>query len=170
MTTGMTIRHAETKDIASITRILNHYILHTTSSYMEQELTEVEMLSRFEQMAPLKLFFVAQEQDGSLAGFAYAGRFRPQSAWRILETTIYLNPESKGRGIGRLLYDRLLGSVRERGDIPGLVAMITLENEHSIRFHESYGFRLTGKWEHCAYKFDRWCGTGSWYLTFPVAQ
>lgn len=29
-------------------------------------------------------------------------------------------------------------------------------NDASVRFHERMGFRFVGKFERCAYKFDRW--------------
>lgn len=167
MTTGMTIRPATPADIPAITRIINHYILHTTASYMEEALSEEQMLARYRQIVPAHPFLVAGNEHGELAGFTYAGRFRPQSAWRVLETTIYLEPGLEGRGIGRELYKRLLSLAREDTAISGLVAMISLDNETSIRFHESFGFELTGKWEDCAFKLGRWCGTGSWYLPFP---
>ena len=48
-------------------------------------------------------YFVA-EDDGAVAGYAYAGPFRPRPAYRfIVEDSIYVAPEAKGRGIGRAL-------------------------------------------------------------------
>lgn len=45
------------------------------------------------------------EQNGQIVGYAYAGQFkeRPAYDWAV-ETTIYVQEDWKGRGVGRALY------------------------------------------------------------------
>ena len=41
---------------------------------------------------------------GGILGYAYAGPYRPRSAYRFtVEDSIYLDPKATGRGIGRKL-------------------------------------------------------------------
>lgn len=165
------IRKAREEDIPSITRIFNHYVSSSTASYVEVELTEEEMLAKFRLTVDSYPYFVTEDDDdGRVTGFAYANRFRPQSAWKLLETTIYLDPHSVSQGMGKVLYSRLISELEQYEDVAGLVAMISLENEGSISFHEAMGFKLTGKWERCARKFGRWLGTGSWVYSFKRAD
>ena len=49
------------------------------------------------------------EIGGAVAGYAYAGPYRPRPAYRFsVENSIYIAPETHRRGIGRVLLDRLI--------------------------------------------------------------
>ena len=53
--------------------------------------------------------FLVAECDGVIAGYAYAGLYRPRPAYRFtVEDSIYLHPDHLRKGIGRLLLDELI--------------------------------------------------------------
>lgn len=156
------IRPAEERDIPQVTAIYNHYVLHSTATYAEEPVSEEYMTAKYRHLKGTLPFFVAEDGDGSISGFAYADRFRPQSAWKLWETTIYMKPGTNGRGVGTLLYGQLIAFARQSPDVIGLTAIVSLDNQASIRFHEKSGFELVGKWENCARKFGRLTGSGSW--------
>ena len=54
--------------------------------------------------------------DDEVAGYCYAHAWKERAAYRYtLETTVYLSPGYKGKGIGRLLMERLIEECRAGG-------------------------------------------------------
>ncbi len=52
---------------------------------------------------------MAVDEAGLVLGYAYASAFRLRSAYRFLvEDSIYLSPDARGKGIGRVLLDDLI--------------------------------------------------------------
>ena len=45
--------------------------------------------------------YLVAEMPAGIAGYAYAGPFRPRPAYRfIVENSVYVAPEAKGQGVG----------------------------------------------------------------------
>lgn len=167
MEADQVIRAATPADAAAIAAIGNDYILNTTATFAEEALTEADILEKLRLAAAGGFpWLVATKPDGRIAGYASAGRFRPQNGWKLAECSIYLAPEATGRGIGRALYTRLLDDLRRDGRMVGAMAVITMENTDSIRFHEAFGFELTVVWRRSGFKLGRWCDGGVWMLRF----
>lgn len=104
------------------------------------------------------------EEDGAVAGYAYAGTFRARPAYRFtVETTVYVHAAHRGRGAGRALYAALLGALRLQG-FRRAVGGITLPNAASVALHESAGFRPVGAFTRVGFKFGRWHDVGFWEL------
>jgi phosphinothricin acetyltransferase len=104
------------------------------------------------------------EQGGRVLGFAYAGTFRSRSAYRYsVETTIYLDREAQGKGLGTRLYEALIDRLRAT---PAhlLIAIIALPNDRSVGLHEKLGFEKAGHLQQVGRKFDRWIDVGHWQL------
>lgn len=61
---------------------------------------------------------------------------------------IAVHPEAQGRGVGRLLFTRLLGIVARDSPAIVRVELIAREsNAHAIALYESVGFRREGRFE-----------------------
>jgi L-amino acid N-acyltransferase YncA len=99
---------------------------------------------------------------GLVVGYAWAGWFRPRPAYAgTRETSIYLDPGVRGRGIGRRLYGELLA----RLDVAGVhtqVAVIARPNEPSEALHVALGFVHVGTLAEVGHKFGRYVDT-AWY-------
>src|SRR5262249_22204203 len=105
-------------------------------------------------------YFVA-ETDGRVAGYAYAGPFRPRLAYRfIVEDSVYIAPDAKGRGLGRALMQRLIEESTRLG-FRQMIAVIGDGSPHSrsVRLHETLGFRHSGRLEGSGFKHGRWLDT-----------
>jgi len=157
---GVGLRDATARDVGAIRDIYAHHVLHGTGTFELTPPDEPEMAARIDAVASAGLpFLVATEGDGVL-GFAYAGPYRPRSAYRFtVEDSIYLHPEATGSGVG----GRLLQAVFDRCEALGVRQVIAVigdsANVASIRTHEKCGFVHVGTFRAVGWKFDRWLDT-----------
>lgn len=73
----------------------------------------------------------------------------------VVEHSVYVHPEARGRGIGRLLLTALIASTEEAG-IWTIQSGIFPENTASIALHSAAGFRIVGKRERIGRQHGRW--------------
>jgi phosphinothricin acetyltransferase len=151
------IRPSTENDIADITRIYSGYVLHGTATFELEPPDMDEIGRRRSSVLSLGLPFLVAEQDGEVAGYAYAGVYRPRPAYRFtVEDSIYVDPRYTGKGGGRMLLNELIRSC-EQGPWRQMIAVIgDSENAASIRLHVSCGFCHVGNLRDVGFKFDRW--------------
>jgi phosphinothricin acetyltransferase len=160
------IRPAQISDAAAICSIYNHYVLQTSVTFEEEAVSEVEMADRVVEVTD-SLPWLVLEQQGIVIGFAYASRWKSRCAYRYsVESTIYLDRSSTGRGLGRPLYEALLTEIGRLGR-HSVIAGIALPNAASQGIHESLGFKKVAHFEEVGWKFDQWIDVGYWELIFP---
>lgn len=156
------IRAATPADLPAITEIYRDAVLNGTATYELEPPSLTEMQVRFEALRARGYpFLVATDDAGTLLGYAYAGPFRARPAYRfIVEDSIYIAPQAKGRGIGTALMQELIEEVRRLG-FRQFVAVIGdgVPHSPSVRLHERLGFHHTGKLEGSGYKHGRWLDT-----------
>jgi len=158
------IRNVQENDIPAIVEIYNPYITRTAVSFEEEPVTKPEMRRRIEEVQTYALPWLCAEIDGSLAGYAYATRWRERSAYRFTaESTIYLGDGFLGRGIGVKLFSVLLEQVRAAG-MHQVMAVITLPNPASVELHEKLGYVKVAHFSQVGYKFEHWLDVGYWQL------
>jgi L-amino acid N-acyltransferase YncA len=73
----------------------------------------------------------------------------------VVEHSVYVHPEARGRGIGRKLLDALIASTEAAG-IWTIQSGIFPENEASIAMHKAAGFRIVGLRERLGQHHGRW--------------
>jgi phosphinothricin acetyltransferase len=95
-----------------------------------------------------------------VAGYAYAGPYRPRPAYRFtVENSIYLAPAIHRRGIGRQLLARLIGECEARGYRQMIAVIGDSANAGSIGVHTRAGFTMIGTHPAVGLKFGRWLDT-----------
>lgn len=158
----LTIRDAVPSDLGGITEIYADAVRQGTASYELEPPTQAEMTARFDGLKAGGFPYLAAVDDvGAVLGYAYAGAFRPRPAYRfIVEDSVYVAPQAKGRGVGRLLMERLIEAVRALG-FRQIVAVIGdgRADSASVRLHERLGFSHAGRLAGSGYKHDRWLDT-----------
>jgi phosphinothricin acetyltransferase len=150
----------EPGDIAEITAIYAEAVTYGTASF-ELEAPDVEeMLRRRAALVEAGYPYIVAKSGGSLVGYAYAGAYRARPAYRgTIENSVYVHPEMKGRGLGRLLLLALIDE-SERLGFRQMVAVIgDSENVASRRLHEAVGFESTGVLKSVGWKHGRWLDT-----------
>lgn len=149
------IRPVRLQDAKAITDIYNEYVLHSVATFETEPLQKEEMYSRIAGISADYPYFV-YEIDGSVVGYCYAHPWKQRVAYKYtLETTVYLSPDCVGKGIGKLLMQRLIEECRKRG-YRALIACITAGNDISDSLHSGLGFKQVSCFKQVGLKFDRW--------------
>jgi L-amino acid N-acyltransferase len=152
---GLRIRAAREEDLGALNDIYNHYVLHSTATYQTEASTLGERRKWFRDHRAPYVVTVA-EREGEAAGWAALSRFHPRSAYRwTAEDSVYVRPDLQRRGIGRALLEDLVRRGRESG-LHTLVALVSADQEPSLRLHEKLGFSRAGLLEQTGKKFGRW--------------
>jgi phosphinothricin acetyltransferase len=155
------LRLATTADVPAIHEIYAPIVEHTAISFETVVPSHAEIERRLADTVPQYPWLVAAD-DGVVLGYAYGHRFAPRAAyaWSV-ETSIYVRDSARGTGVGRALYDGLLGLLDAQG-YEQAFAGIALPNAASIGLHEAVGFRRIGTYERVGFKFDAWHDVGWW--------
>jgi L-amino acid N-acyltransferase YncA len=152
-----TIRPARDADLAAITAIYSHHVLHGSGTFETTPPTEADMAARRADVLAKGLPYLVAEDAGQVLGFAYCNWFKPRPAYRFsAEDSVYLAPASSGKGLGRALLAELAAQA-ERAGVRKLIAVIgDSANAGSIGVHRTLGFTHVGVLAACGWKFGRW--------------
>src|SRR6185503_1190851 len=141
-------------------RIYAHAVTHGTASFELEPPDEAEMSRRMHALLDGGFPYIAAEVDGRLAGYAYAGPYRPRRAYRFsVEDSIYVDARMHRKGIGRALLTRLIEESERRGFRQMIAVIGDSAQAPSIEIHRALGFRMIGAIENVGFKFDRWLDT-----------
>jgi L-amino acid N-acyltransferase YncA len=122
-----------------------------------------EMARRIEATLASFPWLVAEDAQG-LLGYAYASRHRERAAYRFaVDVSAYVAERARRRGVGRLLYRRLIAILRAQGFVTAW-AGITLPNVASVGLHEAVGFTPMAVYRSVGFKLERWHDVGWWRL------
>jgi len=151
------IRPSQTRDIAQITAIYAHHVIHGTGTFEVDAPNEQDMAQRRADVLSKGLPYLVAVQDDQVLGYAYCNWFKPRPAYRFsAEDSIYLAPDAAGSGLGKTLLAELC-SQAERAGVRKMIAVIgDSANLGSIGVHRSAGFAHVGTLASCGWKFERW--------------
>jgi phosphinothricin acetyltransferase len=155
------IRPATAEDLPNVREIYNHYVLNSSVTFDEKPLTLVALRKKFAVATKLAMpYLVAENPRGNLLGVAWVFPWQGDTASRkVVEVSIYLGPAATGKGLGKVLLERLLADAKTAG-IREVIAVIADRGaEASIQMHKKFGFKEIGRMGKVGYKFDRWLGT-----------
>lgn len=159
----MNVRPVSPDDAAALAAIYNYYVRETVISFETEPLGEGQMRERIVQTAAEFPYLVC-ECEGLVVGYACAHRWKERAAYsQTWESSIYLHHEWRARGLGRALMEALVPLCRAAG-CRALIACITAENQASVAFHESLGFRQVSLFPAVGCKFGRLLDVVDLYL------
>jgi L-amino acid N-acyltransferase len=151
----LTIRMASGADVPAITRIYNHAVLHSTTTFDTVPLTEEERrmwLALHQEDSPV---LVAQV-DEDVVGYASLSKWSEKQAYdKTVQFSIYLDENFRGQGIGLRLSESILKYAKEQGT-HCVISLISEGNEVSFALHRKLGFRFMGVMQEAGRKFDRY--------------
>jgi L-amino acid N-acyltransferase YncA len=160
MSSEVSLRPSQDRDLAAITQIYRHHVLTGVASFEDQPPDLDEMARRRRDILDRRLPYLVAEQSGRVIGYCYASQYRTRSAYRFaVEDSIYLDAAQVGRGIGRALLSELIEECTARG-YRQMVAVIGGSDQWpSIRLHAALGFAEVGVLRAIGFKFGAWVDT-----------
>jgi L-amino acid N-acyltransferase YncA len=164
---GVIVRTADPADLPRVAAIYDEQVETAISTFDLEPPGLGYWEARLASREPGDHLLVAEPDGGGVAGYAYSSSYRPRPGYaRTREVSVYLSAEARGQGLGRLLYDELLGRLRADG-MHRVLAVIALPNDASEALHRACGFERVGVLPEVGWKLDRWIDTGLWALRLP---
>lgn len=154
------IRTAGHDDVAAIAEIYGDAVLNGVASYEIEPPSPEEMRARFAAITAAGYpYIVAADGAGRVLGYAYAAAFRTRPAYRwLVEDSIYLAPDARGKGVGRALLAELVERCTALG-FRQMVAVIGGAHPASVAVHRAAGFEHGGLMKATGFKHGRWLDT-----------
>ena len=152
------LRAAHVDDAGAIREIYNHEVLNTTATFdlVPRGIDEQRDWLANRQGAFAAIVAVDATLGGTVLGFASLSPYKERAAYRTtVEDSVYVHRDAHGRGIGKLLLNRLLDVATASG-FHAVVARIEASGTASRALHSSCGFGLVGVEREVGRKFNRW--------------
>ena len=156
----VSVRPATPGDIEAIAAIYAHAVTHGTASFEYDPPSVTEMAARQKALLDGGFPYLVAIADGEVAGYAYAGPYRPRLAYRhTVEDSVYIGERFHRRGIGRLLLMALIAKAEERGFRQMIAVIGDSGQAPSIALHRSLDFTMVGTLSHVGFKHGQWLDT-----------
>jgi GNAT superfamily N-acetyltransferase len=148
MAMDIEIRRAEKEDCP---RILE--LIHELAIYEKAPEEVTVSLAHFIESGfgpnPVWWAFVAAS-GGDVKGFAlYYIRYSTWKGQRMYLEDILVTESCRGKGLGTLLFDRLIVEAKDR-NLNGIVWQVLEWNEPAINFYKKYDATFDGEWVNCS--------------------
>lgn len=152
---NLELRVASPDDAVRIVEIFSYYVKNTAITFYNDAPTVEEYKKKIEKILMAYPFYVASI-DGTIMAYAYAEKLRPHDAYNWdVELSIYTDINSNSKGIGTILYTKLLETLKLQG-IRNAYGVITYPNPKSEALHKKLGFEKVGFFPNCGNKFGEW--------------
>lgn len=168
---GYTIRPARSADSAAIAAIYGKEVAHGTASFELTVPDAADMESRRATLAAQGYPWLVLEEAGTILGYAYAGPYRARPAYRfVVENSVYLAQEARGRGHGRTLLLELISACTALGFRQMVAVIGDSANTGSVALHSACGFTMVGTLKNVGWKHGKWLDTVLMQLPLGAAD
>ena len=152
------IRTATPADLPAITAIYDEAVRTGTATFELDPPGLAEMTRRFEALTSKGFPYLVADTGGAIAGYAYAGPFRPRAAYRFtVENSVYVATAWQRKGVGRALLNALIAACEAQG-FRQMIAVIS-RSDASIGLHSAAGFEMIGTHRGVGRKHGQWLDT-----------
>ena len=144
----ISIRRAVKQDCPRLLELINELALYEKAP-QEVTVTLEHFIESGIGEKPVWWAFVA-EVDGKVEGFAlYYIRYSTWKGQRMYLEDILVTEKMRGKGLGKLLLDRLIVEAKEK-NLSGIVWQVLEWNEPAINFYKKYNASFDGEWLNCS--------------------
>jgi phosphinothricin acetyltransferase len=152
----LSIRLAQRRDAEAIRSIYNVEVLESTVTFDMVPRTIDEQVAWIDEHSGGHPAVVAVGPDDQVVGFGSLSVWRDRPAYSgSVEDSLYVHPEHRGRGVGRLILEDLVRLGADHG-FHTVLARIVGGHEASIALHEACGFETVGVEREVGRKFKQW--------------
>ncbi|KMO38973.1 GCN5 family acetyltransferase [Methylobacterium tarhaniae] len=154
------LRPCREADLPAVTAIYARAVITGRASFELEPPDEAEMGRRRAALVDGGYPYLVAERAGAVVGYAYAGPYRTRPAYRgTVENSVYVRPDQAGRGLGRLLLERLIAEATAAGFRQMVAVIGDSHNAASIALHAALGFRHVGVLASVGWKHGAWLDT-----------
>ena len=153
----MNSRTAERRDLSAMLDIYNYEVKNGTATFDVEPRAGAAGEAWFAAHNTGNHPLLVAEEDGKVLGYASLSPYRDFDAYlQTVELSVYVAPESRGRGIASALMEAVLRLAREDAGTHTVVSVIAGGNAASVRLHEKFGFTYSGTLHEVGLKFGRY--------------
>lgn len=139
------MRLAQEADLPIIVSIYNAAVPTRQSTADTVEVTVASRTEWFRQHHPDRRPLMVHEEEGTIVAWVSFQSFYGRAAYdHTVEISIYISPDCRGKGLGRVLLAEALAMTKEL-DIKTVVGFVFSHNVPSMRLFKSFGFDEWGK-------------------------
>jgi L-amino acid N-acyltransferase YncA len=141
-------------DFTEVKRIYDWYIANSTATFHTEPIQISELKEFIYTNHPrYKSYLILL--DNQIAGYCYFTYYKKRQAYdRTAEVTLYLDPEIRGKGIGKISLEFLEKKAVEVG-LKNLLAIITGDNTGSIALFAKSGYTKCADFKNVGEKFGK---------------
>ena len=133
--------------------IFNYYVENSYAAYPEKKVPDTFFVHMLEITKGYPAYAVKMNEK--VIGFCFLRAYKPFSAFsESAEITCFIDKDYSGKGIGKVIFDKLEKDAKEMG-ICNILASITSLNVNSLKFHEKNGFIECGKFSKIGKRFGK---------------
>jgi GNAT superfamily N-acetyltransferase len=145
------IRRARKEDCERILELVKELAVYEKAP-QEVTVTQKHFIESGFGPNPVWWAFVA-EVDGVIQGFAlWYIRFSTWKGQRMYLEDFYVTEEMRGKGLGKLLFDRIITEAKEQ-KFQGIMWQVLEWNEPAINFYKKYNAAFDSEWINCGLTF-----------------
>jgi GNAT superfamily N-acetyltransferase len=145
---SITVRKAVKEDCARLLELINELAVFEKAPH-EVTVTLDHFVESGFSSNPVWYAFVAEE-NGVVNAFAlYYVRYSTWKGQRMYLEDILVTEQSRGKGIGKMLFDRLIEEAKLK-NFKGIVWQVLNWNEPAINFYKKYNTRFDDEWINCS--------------------
>jgi L-amino acid N-acyltransferase YncA len=169
------LRLASLDDAVAIASIYAPWVEQPGISFELEAPTPGTMATRVVQVIEAGYPWLVAQVDGRVRAYAYANRFRERPAYDwVAETSIYVDREWQGQGLGERLYGALLDVLAIQG-LRWAYGAVVVDPEAvgpspSQRFHARMGFEAFARFAGVGYKRERWWDIEWWRFELDTGE
>ncbi len=157
--TDRVIRPATVEDSIRMNDIYNTVIVDSHVSFDTEPWTNDQRKEWLRDRVSRGYPVLVSEQSGAVVGVAWSGPWRNKAAYRSsVETTVVLNPDNVGVGIGSDLLGALVDTLAVEG-FHRAYAIVALPNDASVAVHCKLGYVEVGVLDEAGFKDGRFIST-----------
>ena len=150
----MTLKPLAETDFPIVKEIYDWYIVNSTATFHTEPIA-IDELKSFIYVGDARFRSFLVMMDGQTVGYSYLTRYKNRQAYdRTAEITLYLKHDLVGKGIGTEVVTQM-EEIARQGGLKTLLAIVTGENDKSIRLFEKNGYEKCAHFKRVGEKFGR---------------